>query len=313
MEGLRSFVKEMSGRYARARVVDPIECRSIELGEDGKISLNERCYGIWNAEQKCINCSSALACRTGCHQEKAEHFRDNTYFIQSNPVKLRLPNGGVHDAVVELVNVEDQRQEAVNNREAENVGARAAHYLAHHDSLTNVLNADSFYELARGMIQDSAEQTWVMVTGNIMNFRLVNTLFGVQKGNEVLARTASLLREISEGARGLILSVNASAKDFYSIDVAGVMTGLVEKYGVDSRMLRIEITETALLDEQDKCDAVVSSLRQKGFLVEIDDFGKDNSSLSLLKDIQADVLKIDMSFLREIRDRERSRIILRKR
>ena len=313
MEGLRSFLKEMSGRYALARVVDPIECRSIELGEDGKISLNERCYGIWNAEQKCINCSSALACRTGCHQEKAEHFRDNTYFIQSNPVKLRLPNGGVHDAVVELVNVEDQRQEAVNNREAENVGARAAHYLAHHDSLTNVLNADSFYELARGMSQDSAEQTWVMVTGNIMNFRLVNALFGVQKGNEVLARTASLLREISEGARGLILSVNASAKDFYSIDVAGVMTGLVEKYGVDSRMLRIEITETALLDEQDKCDAVVSSLRQKGFLVEIDDFGKDNSSLSLLKDIQADVLKIDMSFLREIRDRERSRIILRKR
>ena len=85
---------------------------------------------------------------------------------------------------------------------------------------------------------------------------------------------------------------------------------LVDKYGVDSRMLRLEITETALLVEPEKSDAVVSKLRAKGFLVEIDDFGKGYSSLSLLKNIQADVLKIDMSFLREIRDGERSRAIL---
>ena len=68
--------------------------------------------------------------------------------------------------------------------------------------------------------------------------------------------------------------------------------------------------ETALLVEPEKSDAVVSKLRAKGFLVEIDDFGKGYSSLSLLKNIQADVLKIDMSFLREIRDGERSRAIL---
>ena len=76
-------------------------------------------------------------------------------------------------------------------------------------------------------------------------------------------------------------------------------------------MLRLEITETALLGNPDKCDSIISGLRQKGFLVEIDDFGKDNSTLSFLKDIKADVLKIDMSFLHEIKDRERSRIILK--
>jgi GGDEF domain-containing protein len=42
-----------------------------------------------------------------------------------------------------------------------------------------------------------------MVTGNIMNFRLINTLFGEQKGNEALIRTASALREMSEEAGGL--------------------------------------------------------------------------------------------------------------
>jgi EAL domain-containing protein (putative c-di-GMP-specific phosphodiesterase class I) len=102
-----------------------------------------------------------------------------------------------------------------------------------------------------------------------------------------------------------------SAKDFYSIDVYEVLTGLVDRYGVDSRMLRLEITETALLVDPEKSDAVVSKLRNRGFLVEIDDFGKGFSSLSLLKNIRADVLKIDMGFLREIRDDERSRIILR--
>ena len=76
-------------------------------------------------------------------------------------------------------------------------------------------------------------------------------------------------------------------------------------------MLRLEITETAFLGEPEKSYAILSRLRQNGFLVEIDDFGKGNSSLSLLKDINADVLKIDMSLLREISDKERNRIILR--
>lgn len=491
VEELKGFLAEMSDRYALARVVDPIECRIIELQDDGGVNMNESCYGIWNAEQKCINCSSATACRTGCRQQKTEHFQDSFYFIQSNPVKLRLSNGSVHDAVVELVNVEDEGEATANNRESENVGNRAAHYLAHHDSLTNVLNADAFYELSREMIKNSPDISWTMVTSNIMNFRLVNTLFGVQKGNEVLARTASMLKEISEhsrglcgrlggdqfavlvpsdkyeeepfsriaqalaetynsgmyalyihfgvyevddssipvsvmcgransalrtiredmtsavayfdddilqkilleqaviggfdgalndgqfemhlqplvradgsvigaealarwrkpdgtmlmpkdfiktletagmihkldrhmwelavkrlnawkamGIHGLTISVNVSAKDFYSFDVADVLTSLVDELAVDSHMLRLEITETALLGKPGQCEAVVSKLRQKGFLVEIDDFGKDNSTLSLLKDINADVLKIDRSLICETKDNERSRTIL---
>ena len=491
VEELKEYLREMSEKYALARVVDPIECRIIELKDDGRINMNESCYGIWNSEQRCINCSSAMACRTGCHQEKAEHFKDNYYFVQSNPVKLKLSNGSIYNAVVELVNVEKESDVAVNNREAENVGNRAAHYLAHHDSLTNVLNSEAFYELARGLIKNSPGKLWVMITSNIMNFRLVNTLFGDQKGNEVLARTASMMREVSESSRGLCgrlgsdqfavliprstykeerltsiaqtladiynsgiykfyihfgvyeiddpsipvsvmcgransalrtiredltrtvayfdesilqkilmeqtvlgsfeealgsgqfrmylqplvrkdgnvigaealarwyrpdgsmimpgdfiqtletaglihkldkymwelavkqlslwkgtdkqdltISVNVSAKDFYSIDVACVMAELVDKYGVDSHMLRLEITETAFLGKSDKYEGIVSELRQQGFLVEIDDFGKDNSTLSFLKDIKADVLKIDMSFLQEIKDSERNRIIL---
>ena len=106
VDEMRRFLEEMSGKYDLARVVDPIECRILDFQNDGRIGMKERCYGIWNAEQKCVNCSSALACRTGCHQEKAERFQDEVYFIESNPVSLKLADGSVFDAVVELVNIE---------------------------------------------------------------------------------------------------------------------------------------------------------------------------------------------------------------
>ena len=55
---------------------------------------------------------------------------------------------------------------------------------------------------------------------------------------------------------------------------------------------------------------MVERLHREGFIVEIDDFGKGYSSLSLLKDIHADVLKIDMGFVQSIRYNQRSSIIL---
>jgi EAL domain-containing protein (putative c-di-GMP-specific phosphodiesterase class I) len=109
----------------------------------------------------------------------------------------------------------------------------------------------------------------------------------------------------------IAISVNMSAKDFYSMDILAVLTGLVEKYGVDSRLLRLEITETALLVEPEKINRIVSCLRERGFLVAIDDFGTGFSSLSMMKTIHADIVKIDMDFLREIENNERNSIILR--
>jgi EAL domain-containing protein (putative c-di-GMP-specific phosphodiesterase class I) len=111
--------------------------------------------------------------------------------------------------------------------------------------------------------------------------------------------------------QNLTISVNVSAKDFYSVDVVRVLTELVDKYDVDSNKLRLEITETALLGNPENCENIMAALQQKGFLVEVDDFGKDNSTLSFLKDVKADVLKIDRSFLQEIKESERKRIILK--
>ena len=75
-------------------------------------------------------------------------------------------------------------------------------------------------------------------------------------------------------------------------------------------MLHLEITETALITDSEKQQTTVNRLRNYGFQVEIDDFGSGFSSLSMLKDLPVDTLKIDMEFLRETENKSRSRTIL---
>lgn len=107
------------------------------------------------------------------------------------------------------------------------------------------------------------------------------------------------------------LSVNISQKDFYLIDVYKVLTGLVEYYQLEPKSLHLEITETAVMNNPQAQLPLIRKLREYGFLVEIDDFGSGYSSLNTLKDLKADILKIDMGFLGKTAHQERSKIILR--
>lgn len=111
------------------------------------------------------------------------------------------------------------------------------------------------------------------------------------------------------GIRGRI-SVNISPKDFYYIDVFEEFRTLVKKYSIPPELLNVEITETALMSDAPGLREAMRALRAYGFVVEIDDFGSGYSSLNALKDINADVLKIDMGFLRRTENNERGRIIL---
>ncbi|MDE6731233.1 MAG: EAL domain-containing protein, partial [Oscillospiraceae bacterium] len=106
------------------------------------------------------------------------------------------------------------------------------------------------------------------------------------------------------------LSINISQKDFYLLDVYKTMTGLVEYYDIDPKNLHLEITETAVMNNPQTQLPLIAKLRNYGFLVEIDDFGSGYSSLNTLKDLQADILKIDMGFLSETAHQGRSKLIL---
>jgi diguanylate cyclase (GGDEF)-like protein len=122
---------------------------------------------------------------------------------------------------------------------------------------------------------------------------------------------AQKLREWRERGHGnLKISVNISARDFYYLDIYKCFTELVERYDIEPSMLNIEITETAIMMNLDKQLLLLERLQTYGFHVEIDDFGSGYSSLNMLKNMHADVLKIDMGFLRETQNHKRTQIIL---
>ena len=73
----------------------------------------------------------------------------------------------------------------------------------------------------------------------------------------------------------------------------------MEEHGIDPVKLRIEITESAVMDDAVDIHKAVSELRDYGFIIEMDDFGSGYSSLNLLKDMNIDVIKIDMQFLKD--------------
>ncbi len=108
----------------------------------------------------------------------------------------------------------------------------------------------------------------------------------------------------------LSISVNISVKDFYYIDIYETLVSYVEKYHVDPARLKLEITESIFMTEKERQIDILSSLKEYGFLIEIDDFGSGYSSLNMLKEVPADILKMDMAFLTMDKNINRGRKIV---
>ncbi len=93
------------------------------------------------------------------------------------------------------------------------------------------------------------------------------------------------------------ISVNISRRDIYRSHLCGLLQNLVKKYRLAPELLRLEITESAYMDNPDQLIEIVNELLAAGFTVEMDDFGSGYSSLNTLKDVPVQTLKLDMKFL----------------
>jgi len=107
------------------------------------------------------------------------------------------------------------------------------------------------------------------------------------------------------------VSLNFSRLDFELCDIVGILDELAEKYKVPKNYLDVEITESALTEQQNFLQKAMSSLHENGYSIWLDDFGSGYSSLNVLKDYQFDVMKIDMKFLSGFSSNNKTRTILK--
>ena len=123
----------------------------------------------------------------------------------------------------------------------------------------------------------------------------------------VWTEACRLLRTwLDRGLKPLPVSVNLSRYDVFQEDVVAVITGLTARYRLPPELLRLEITESAFAESTKQIVAVVKQLIDQGFTLEIDDFGSGYSSLNTLKSVPAQIVKLDMRFIEDDDDAQRS-------
>ncbi|MFQ7393214.1 MAG: EAL domain-containing protein, partial [Collinsella aerofaciens] len=122
--------------------------------------------------------------------------------------------------------------------------------------------------------------------------------FGVTLDRHIWSLVFAWLSErLAQGLPCVPISVNISQTDLISVDVAKQLERLAMRYAVPTHYVKAEITESAYADDPKDVTTLASKLRSLGFSVLIDDFGSGSSSLSMLQNIDADVIKLDGRFM----------------
>ncbi|MBD2257588.1 EAL domain-containing protein [Pseudanabaena sp. FACHB-2040] len=106
-------------------------------------------------------------------------------------------------------------------------------------------------------------------------------------------------------AAGLVMGVNLSVKQFASANLIQDLDGILTNTGLDSSRLRLEITESALIDNPETAEAILGAIKARGVQLCIDDFGTGYSSLSVVHRFPVHILKIDRSFVSRMEEDSR--------
>ncbi len=117
-------------------------------------------------------------------------------------------------------------------------------------------------------------------------------------------------QSISPSAASLVVSVNLSCKQFLQLDLAEQVAATLQATGLDPNCLKLEITESHIMENNEMAIAMLDRLRALGVEISLDDFGTGYSSLSCLHRFPVDYLKIDRSFVsRMMENKENGEIV----
>lgn len=130
-------------------------------------------------------------------------------------------------------------------------------------------------------------------------------------GDLILKKTFMQWKEWEQKGLRLSVSINISPVQFMHENFIERIRSIIDQYEMDANYLEFEITENALIQDNDDTVAKLRLIREMGISIAIDDFGKGYSSLNYLKSLPIDVLKIDLSFVRNIQQGGRDLAIIK--
>lgn len=108
-----------------------------------------------------------------------------------------------------------------------------------------------------------------------------------------------------------VLALNISARHFHRGQLQADLAASLKKHSIDPSKLELEVTETAIMDDLDLAVQTLKELKIMGIRTAIDDFGTGHSSLSYLRKLPIEILKIDKSFIDEILISQEDRTLVR--
>lgn len=132
-------------------------------------------------------------------------------------------------------------------------------------------------------------------------------------GQWVLETACAQLKSWQQDARtsDLVLAVNVSAKQFRQSNFVVQVQDAIQRYTINPKLLKLELTESLLLESVEDTIATMSILKGIGVQFSLDDFGTSYSSLQYLKRLPLDQLKIDQSFVRDLASDSSDKAIVR--
>ncbi len=108
----------------------------------------------------------------------------------------------------------------------------------------------------------------------------------------------------------ITVSFNLSRYNLYNSNLTPTLKKIASQYDIGPNSVEIELTEGIVFDNKKKLINIINSLKEAGFKVSVDDFGSGYSSLNILKDMPADVIKLDKEFLSSVPENTKESIII---
>lgn len=181
-------LRGLLGTYDIVQLVDVEECRVLDVQSDGTIHYGRECFRIWDRSMRCATCTGYQSCMTHSEKDKTEHVHGGKQVAHAIPIYLEMLDGEMKLCTLECVKLYDDDGVAGDGHD-DDLG-----YISTHDVLTRLYTREKLYREIRSQLMRAPGERYLLVMGNVLNFQLINKLYGVDGGNRILVGIGDILR-----------------------------------------------------------------------------------------------------------------------